>query len=457
MNRSNQSFSENISEEISMASRSNHGEGPGRRLIEGARNPLSRLTQLERHTFEGSRLIRDNFYNVIEELCPLVQSHTDQNSRLTLQSWLHNRPSSLNNPPPNNESFVIDLEGNFNQTGDNNTDSNNIQVIDSPTSQGVLDLSNSSGEGNNNSLGSDEGSNETFQQNAEINPAIIFLKKYFPFALILIGKLILDHIPSILLFLGLYGTFGFYNSRLKSEIALHMQRSSIFLIFANFHIFITIFCFYLLYDDMKLYLILVFIPPYSDNYPKTVTDLLWIVAVSDFILKLITIFVKICLTLIPHKVFEAKYRGKWYLAVETTSQLYRCLVPIQPWLYYLLESYQGPQKVIGVFLSAAYMVAKGADLMGRTKTWWASVLKLLQNVQLGVSPDKDQLTLAGLNCPICHDDFDQPVKLTCDHVFCEECVARWFDREQTCPLCRAKVVDDPTWRDGGTTQFVQLY
>lgn len=47
--------------------------------------------------------------------------------------------------------------------------------------------------------------------------------------------------------------------------------------------------------------------------------------------------------------------------------------------------------------------------------------------------------------------------LECHHIFCELCVGTWFDREQTCPLCRAKVVDDPSWRDGSTTFFVQLY
>lgn len=73
-------------------------------------------------------------------------------------------------------------------------------------------------------------------------------------------------------------------------------------------------------------------------------------------------------------------KGKVFLFIEATSQLYRCCVPIQPWLYYLLESYQGPKKVIGVFLSAAYMVSKGTDLMGCVKLWWTASYKLLQNV-----------------------------------------------------------------------------
>ena len=65
--------------------------------------------------------------------------------------------------------------------------------------------------------------------------------------------------------------------------------------------------------------------------------------------------------------------------------------------------------------------------------------------------------------------------LHCKHIFCEECVATWFDRDTTCPMCRyiitpchaqqhykpiicrAKVSEDPSWRDGATSQFIQLF
>jgi len=43
------------------------------------------------------------------------------------------------------------------------------------------------------------------------------------------------------------------------------------------------------------------------------------------------------------------------------------------------------------------------------------------------------------------------------HIFCEGCLAAWFDRERTCPLCRALVSEDPQWRDGSTSQMIQLY
>ncbi|GJQ72712.1 hypothetical protein Trydic_g1369 [Trypoxylus dichotomus] len=173
------------------------------------------------------------------------------------------------------------------------------------------------------------------------------------------------------------------------------------------------------------------------NKPLTVWDLLWTVGITDFILKLITVMLKILLTLLPDKIIAFQKRGKIYLFMEALSQLYRSLAPIQPWLYYILESYQGPEKIVGVFLAAAYM--------------------LLQNVTVGSSPSKEQIQTAGEHCPICHDEYDSPVLLQCRHIFCESCVTTWFDREQTCPLCRAKIVDDPSWRDGSTTFFVQLF
>lgn len=76
---------------------------------------------------------------------------------------------------------------------------------------------------------------------------------------------------------------------------------------------------------------------------------------------------------------------------------------------------------------------------------------------MGIAPNKEQLTKAGSNCPICQDEYATPVLLQCHHIFCEECVAKWFDLQQTCPLCRTKLVDDPVWQDGSTSTFIQLF
>lgn len=63
---------------------------------------------------------------------------------------------------------------------------------------------------------------------------------------------------------------------------------------------------------------------------------------------------------------------------ESLSQLYRAAAPIQPWLIFLFESYSGSEKIVGVILSAVYMVAKSSDLLDRIKFCKRSVIKLLQ-------------------------------------------------------------------------------
>lgn len=44
------------------------------------------------------------------------------------------------------------------------------------------------------------------------------------------------------------------------------------------------------------------------------------------------------------------------------------------------------------------------------------------------------------------------------HVFCEDCLCLWFDRERTCPLCRSTVTESlRCWKDGTTSAHFQIY
>jgi hypothetical protein len=80
-----------------------------------------------------------------------------------------------------------------------------------------------------------------------------------------------------------------------------------------------------------------------------------------------------------------------------------------------------------------------------------------QDRQYGVRPSQEELAATGGSCPICQDDLTEPIALHCKHIFCEACISMWFDRERTCPLCRAAVTVDPLWRDGSTTMAMQLF
>jgi len=42
-------------------------------------------------------------------------------------------------------------------------------------------------------------------------------------------------------------------------------------------------------------------------------------------------------------------------------------------------------------------------------------------------------------CVICQAPPEEPVTLTCGHVFCYQCAYQWLSEHSTCPLCRAKI------------------
>ena len=122
----------------------------------------------------------------------------------------------------------------------------------------------------------------------------------------------------------------------------------------------------------------------------------------------------------------------------------------------------------------------------------------------GTTPIKEEMTQSSSLCPICQENFEQPVMLKCrvrdthtrthtrtythththhththththtvstyitslllqsstalpQHIFCEDCVLQWFDRQSTCPLCRCTIASNPKWRDGSTAAWPNLF
>lgn len=301
---------------------------------------------------------------------------------------------------------------------------------------------------NNNNNNTEQDSTERIQISPETRALIRAFIHYTPFVLILLAKGLYDHRTGVLNFIVLLVTFNHANNVLKREIAKQQNRSWMSLLLITCYI---IACIMFINFKFETHIF----APYTQAL--TMGELLWSVLVTDFVLKLVTIVCKVLLTCLPAKLLALQKRGKYYLMVEATSQLYRCVAPVQPWLYYFFEAYQGPEQFLAVFFSVLYTMTKGSDLLSRVKLFRTAVWKLLQNVNLGVSPSKDQLVASGGICVICHEEYSMPVRLHCKHIFCETCVSTWLDRERSCPLCRASITDDPIYRDGHTTYFIQLY
>lgn len=67
---------------------------------------------------------------------------------------------------------------------------------------------------------------------------------------------------------------------------------------------------------------------------------------------------------------------------------------------YLLEGYKGTEKIMGVILSAAYIVAKGSDILQRVKFLKRSFIKFLQKTVSNVLSGTSVLKLRNIFVPI---------------------------------------------------------
>lgn len=140
-----------------------------------------------------------------------------------------------------------------------------------------------------------------------------FLKvvlKYMPFVLILLAKAVYDYHEGIFNLLILFVTFAHANSTVKKE-AIKRQRRSIsnLAIELLYIIACLVFIHYVFSDDLQnFHIVLNLVLIRTFTHPLTVWNLLWIVTITDFVLKLFTVTIKIFLTMLPASIVEFKKR-----------------------------------------------------------------------------------------------------------------------------------------------------
>lgn len=306
------------------------------------------------------------------------------------------------------------------------------------------------------------------------------LQSSAPFFLIVIAKIFHQHLLGFIIVLGFMTTLHWSNRNLVHQVELRDKRQNKRLVLLILFLLFNALVFFLIFKDYELYNCLVFLSP---NVPKMDTwNLVWIVVCSDTIIKYMTICIKAVVTILPFKIMPLRKRGGYYSLIESSALFYRSLTPIHPWILFIFYTekslsvapqttlmptdvttvatvataiYNEESTVFLVFLCILYFVFKINQLYHILKNLRQSVNDLnsdLSSIRITSSESSDNI------CPICQDKLNGPVELKCKHIFCEDCVCVWLDKENSCPMCRAKIaVKKPMYKDGSTTIFIQWY
>ncbi len=91
------------------------------------------------------------------------------------------------------------------------------------------------------------------------------------------------------------------------------------------------------------------------------------------------------------------------------------------------------------------------------------LMLMLMRMHMGTQISVQAYTYMCLHAPLTfinlQEKMTNPLSLACTHIFCEKCISEWFERNRTCPLCRAvvKTAGNLTHSDGSSGMSLVLF
>ncbi|XP_064392016.1 RING finger and transmembrane domain-containing protein 2-like [Halichondria panicea] len=289
----------------------------------------------------------------------------------------------------------------------------------------------------------------------EISEGVRWMERNAVFIVIVLIKFSFYHRAGLSLILGMIVTFCHCNQIIRKQVSLKTKRQPFILIFTALFLAGNICVVYYTFWDKHLYNCLYFIPPL---YTLDFISLLWSIWVTDFIVRFATMGLKALVAAFFVRFLPNNKKRIIYMLLEYFSQFYRNIIPAPLWVRYLSDK-QPSGVVFAVIITATYLMIKGVIIFFSIRDLYQAIVSLIRYKLYDRVRCRDQLLESGNNvCPICQEDVFKPVYLKCKHVFCEDCVLQWLDRQNSCPLCRATVPNhNPKWRDGSTSTWPQLF
>lgn len=302
-----------------------------------------------------------NINNVFQEIRPLVQNNSASNSSNVSNSpnpfatWMRSSIHSVNSEDSHQQS----QDDNRNQEATN--DSTVVNIVASPSTSSLYrgdithrnsvdyvnettppqldnviiahitqshnslqnqnstnsDANANNNNNNNNSTENDSsgnnpenGNSDSLTQIPEARALITTISRYFPYVCILFAKSCYDHLDGILNIFALFVVFAHSNFTLKQEVTKQSARRFIYLVRELIYIFLVVAIIGFILEKKDTFNSLFFAPLAINKgeSPLALKDLLFSVCITDLILKLVTVAIKILFTMLPAAAVEYKNR-----------------------------------------------------------------------------------------------------------------------------------------------------
>ncbi|CAM8966789.1 unnamed protein product [Rhodiola kirilowii] len=290
-----------------------------------------------------------------------------------------------------------------------------------------------------------------------IHQATRWIEQVLPFSLLLLLIFIRQHLQGFFIIIWISAVMFKSNDIIRKQTLLKGEKKTFVLICYSLVFLVHVVAVHWWYWNDNLIYPMVMVPP------KTVPPFwhaVFIIMVNDILVRQAAMVLK-CILLIYYKNSKAcnfRRQGQMLTAVEYWLLLYRAVLPAPVWYRFFLNNEYGG--LFSSLMTGLYLTFKLTSIVEKVQLFVASIKALSQKeVHYGAYATLDQVIAAGDMCVICQEKMRNPILLCCRHLFCEDCLSEWFERERTCPLCRAlvKPTDVVSFADGSTSLLFQLF
>lgn len=298
---------------------------------------------------------------------------------------------------------------------------------------------------------------ESSYQRYDIQQLAKWVEQILPFSLLLLVVFIRQHLQGFFVTIWIAAVMFKSNDILRKQTALKGERKLLVLVGITILFTLHVFGVYWWYRNDDLLNPLVLLPP--KEIPPF-WHAIFLILVNDTMVRQTAMVIK-CILLIYYKNSRGRiYRkqGQMLTLVEYFLLLYRALLPTPVWYRFFLNKEYG--SLFSSLTTGLYLTFKLTSVVEKVRSFFAALKALsCKEIHYGSNATAEQVVAAGDLCAICQEKMHAPILLSCKHIFCEDCVSEWFDRERTCPLCRAlvKPVGLRSFGDGSTSLFFQLF